>query len=192
MVTAEKVVSSKKAGFFPSPIRISDSQRTQRFSDAVKSVVLWGCGPRFGKPPAMTRADWLDILHNRRRNRTTSRATSSRSAGRGRQRRRTRSGQRLRFENTWVATNRLNTSRRGAKAQRNALIFLCAFAPLREVLLLSAKPAADLIHHQRSDVRQPRHVREGERRPPPAFRFAADHRQRRGTLAAQREKYHQR
>src|SRR5262249_27718247 len=56
----------------------------------------------------------------------------------------------------------------------------------------SREQAADLIHRQCAEIRQYRHVYERENRPAPAVRLAADHRQRRGTLAAQGEEHHHR
>jgi YD repeat-containing protein len=56
----------------------------------------------------------------------------------------------------------------------------------------STEKTANLIHRQRSDIRQHGHVRKRERRPAPAVRLAADDGQCRGALAAQREKHHQR
>jgi hypothetical protein len=60
------------------------------------------------------------------------------------------------------------------------------------IVTLTAQSAADLIHDQGGHISEQRHVHEGEKGPGPGSRFAADDRQRRGALAAQRKEYQQR
>ncbi len=61
-----------------------------------------------------------------------------------------------------------------------------------EALRSPADPHSHLVRHQRGDIGQRGHVGEGERRPAPTVRLAADDRQRGRALGAEREEDHDR
>ncbi len=60
------------------------------------------------------------------------------------------------------------------------------------VIVLPTDPHSKLVSGHRAKIRQNSHVRKSKRRPSPTVRFAADDRQRAGTLGTQCEKYHDR